>query len=337
MKKTNKAPNGTVTLMRASVCPKYGSAETIVTAEIPKPMPQENEILIKVSHALVTPTDCSFRTGDPFIARLFSGLLKPRIKVHGEMYAGVIEQLGSAVVGFKINDRVYGTNGMKLGSYADYICVKNTTVIRKIPQGIDSCDVITLLDGGITALPFLRDKGKIKSGQKVLIIGASGSVGSMGVQLAKHYGAHVTGVCSTSNIDIVKSLGCDEVIDYKMTDYTKQTITYDIIFDAVAKSSFSACKNILNEEGRYMTTVPTPSALLRLLFKKNQSGKKSLFAATGLRKPLQKHQDLEYLENLLKLKKIKPLMDTQYNLEDMTTAQKHVETGHKKGNVLIHI
>lgn len=323
--------------MKASVCPKYGTADIIVIKDIAKPIPKADEILVKVEYALVSPTDCSFRTGKPWIVRLFSGLLKPRVSVHGEMYSGVIEDLGSNVKNFEVGDRVYGSNGMKLGSYAEYNCVKDTTVIRKIPSNVESKHAITLLDGGITALPFLRDKGNIKEGQKVLIIGASGSVGSFGVILAKHFKAHVTGVCSTTNVELIKTLGCDEVIDYKKTDYTKLDKEYDIIFDAVGKSSFGACKNILSKEGRYLNTVPVLSTMLKALFKKNQKGKKDLFAATGLRKSPQKHEDLEILEGILVRENIKPLMDKEYPMDDIIQAQKYVESGHKKGNVLIKI
>ena len=323
--------------MKASVCPKYGSADIVVLKDIDKPIPKANEILIKVIYSLVTPTDCSFRTGKPLMARLFSGLLKPKVSVHGEMYAGVIEELGKDVEGFNVGDRVYGTNGMKLGSYAEYTCVKDTTVIRKVPDEIELSKIITLLDGGITSLPFLRDKGQVKEDQKVLVIGASGSVGSFGVLIAKHFKAHVTGVSSTSNIDLIKALGCDETIDYTVTDYTKQKVKYDIIYDAVGKSTFAACKNILTEQGRYMSTVPGPSAMLKALFKINQKGKKNMFAATGLRKTDLKHNDLEYLESMLLHGGIEPLMDKEYSLEEMTVAQKYVESGHKKGNVTIKI
>lgn len=323
--------------MKASVCLKYGPADIIEIQDIPKPVPKDDEILVKVEYALVTPTDCSFRTGKPFIARFFSGLLKPRISVHGEMYSGTIEKLGSRVQGFDIGDRVYGTNGMKLGSYAEYTCVKDNTVIRKVPEGVHLNEIITLLDGGVTSLPFLRDKGEIQEGQKVLIIGASGSVGSYGVTLAKYYNTHVTGVCSSSNLEAIKAQGCDEAIDYTKTDYTKLDMKYDIIYDAVGKSSFSQCKNILTPEGRYLSTVPTLKIVLKTIFKMNQKGKKSLFTATGLRKPEEKHKDLELLENLLQTGQIKPLMDKEYNFDEMIQAQKHVESGHKKGNVLIKI
>ena len=324
-------------MMRASIRPGLGGAEQTIVKEIPKPIPKEHQILIKVNHALVSPTDCSMKKEDPLFARFLFSLFKSKNKVYGEMYTGVIEKLGSSVIGFEVNDEVYGTNMMKLGAYAEYICVKDTTVIRKVPQGIKPEDVVTLIDGGITSLPFLRDKGEIIESQKVLIIGASGSVGSMGVQIAKHFKAHVTGVCSTENIDLVKSLGADQVIDYKVTDYTKQDIKYDIIYDAVGKSTFSACKDILKDEGRYMTTVPTLSSLWKLIFKVNQPGKKNLTAATGLRKQSLKHQDLEYLERLLKENIITPLIDSEYTLEEMPKALKRVDSGHKKGSVVIHI
>jgi len=323
--------------MKASVCPKYGKADIIVLKDVLKPLPKDDEIIVKVEYALVTPTDCSFRTGKPYMVRFFSGLTKPKISIHGEMYAGIVEETGKNVTEFMTGDRVYGTNGMKLGSYAEYICVKNSTVIRKIPSTVDSKQILTLLDGGITSLPYLRDKGEIKEGQKVLVIGAVGSVGSFGVILSKYFKAHVTGVASTSNISLMEELGCDEVIDYTKTDYTKSNSKYDIIFDAVGKSSFASCKSILSAEGRYMSTVPGPSAVLKGMLKIKQKGKKNLFTATGLRKAPQKHEDLSYLEGLLINQEIKPLMDKKYSLEQMIEAQKYVETGHKKGNVLIKI
>lgn len=323
--------------MKASVCPKYGTADIIVLKDVAKPRPKDDEIIVKVEYALVTPTDCSFRLGKPWIVRIFSGLTKPKISIHGEMYSGIVEETGKDVTKFKTGDRVYGTNGMKLGSYAEYICVKNSTVIRKTPSNVDSKQVLTLLDGGITSLPYLRDKGEIKQGQKVLIIGAVGSVGSFGVILSKHFKAHVTGVASTDNVSLMEELGCDEVIDYTEVDYTKLNNKYDIVFDAVGKSTFVSCKSILTTEGRYMSTFPGPSSMLKTLFRVKQKGKKNLFAATGLRKAPQKHKDLSYLEGLLVNQEIEPLMDKEYSLDQMIEAQKYVETGHKKGNVLIKI
>ena len=323
-------------LMKASVVSKRGT-EGISVKSIPKPVIQDNEILIKVSYAPVTPTDLVAVKGDPMMERIFTSLVRPKTGVYGEMYVGEIEEVGSEVSNFKAGDRVYGTNGMKLGAYAEYIRVKDTTVIRKVPSNVKDIDTLALLDGGITALPFLREKGLIKKGQKVLVIGASGSVGSMGVQIAKHFKAHVTGTCSTKNLDTIKSLGCDEVIDYTKTNYKDLNETYDIIFDAVGKSSFKECSHILTAEGRYLVTVPTPSIMLKNLFVKNQKGKKALFAATGLRKPNLKHIDLEFLEGLLESGEITPLVDKVFSLSEMAEAQKLVKSGRKTGNVIIKV
>ncbi len=322
--------------MKASVVSKQRSEGTTVKS-IGRPVPKESELLIKVTYAPVTPTDLVAVKGDPFMERVFTALMRPKTGVYGEMYTGIIEEIGSDVSNFKVGDRVYGTNGMKLGAYAEYILVKDTTVIRRVPENVKDINTLALLDGGITALPYLRDKGLIKEGQRVLVIGASGAVGSMGVQLAKYFKAHVTGIASTKNLETIKSLGCDEVIDYTKTKYEDLFETYDIIFDAVAKSSFKECSHLLTDEGRYLTTVPTPSIMLKNLFVKNQKGKKVLFAATGLRKPDQKHVDLEFLEGLLESGHITPLIDKVFDLSEMVEAQKLVKSGRKVGNVIIKV
>ncbi|AIO18395.1 Zinc-type alcohol dehydrogenase-like protein [Candidatus Izimaplasma bacterium HR1] len=324
-------------IMNACIVPKYGTEEDIIIREILKPIPREKELLIKVHYAPVTPTDLTSKKGDSFIFRLFSSLIRPKFGVYGEMYVGEVTEVGELVKDFNIGDLVYGTNGMKLGTYAEYVRVKDTTVIRKVPKGVEPINTLALLDGGITALPFLRDKGLIQKGQKVLIIGASGSVGSMGVQLAKNYGAIVTGVSGTSNQELLKDIGCDYVIDYTKTKYTESNYRYDIIFDAVGKSSFIECQNILTEKGSYLITVPDLPAMLKALFKVKQKNKKSLFAATGLRKPNLKNIDLDYLEGLLINKKITPVIEKIFDIKDMTKAQQHVRTGHKKGNIIVDL
>jgi len=324
-------------LMKASVVPKYGTEDSITIQEVEKPEVKANEILINVHYAPVTPTDLTSTKKDSFIFKVFSSLIRPKKGIYGEMYVGRVVEVGNDVNDFTVGDFVYGSNGMKLGTYAEYVVVKDKTVIRKIPKGIDPLNIIALLDGGITSLPYLSEKGEIKEGQSILIIGASGSVGSMGIQIAKHFGAVVTGVCSTNNLELVKDLGCDYTIDYTTTDYTKSTKTYDIVFDAVGKSSFKQCKNILTKQGRYMTTVPSPSAMFKAIFKFKQPHKKELFAATGLRKPHLKHKDLTYLENLLVNKELTPFIEKVYDISQMTEAQKHVRSGHKKGNVIVDL
>ena len=323
--------------MKATYCTKYGGPEVYQILEIDTPKPKENEVLVKVYRAIVSPTDGNFRSGKPLIARLFSGLLKPRVKIHGEMFVGKIVEIGNDITDFKVNDVVYGTNGMKLGAYAEYVSVDTKNTIKKVPTDIDYKDALTLLDGGITALPFLREAGKIKEGDSVLINGASGAVGSMAVMIAKHFGAKVTGVCSTINIENVTKLGADRVIDYKKEDFTKERNQYDIIFDAVGKSSYSSVKKALNETGIYLTTVPTPGVMIQALTKKKSNKKRASFMAAGLRKPNVKIEDLMYLEKLVISGELKPLHGKVYNLEDLGEAQVYVETGHKVGNVTIRV
>lgn len=323
--------------MKTTYCTKYGGPEVYQILEIDTPKPKENEVLVKVYSAIVSPTDGNFRSGKPLIARLFSGLLKPRVKIHGEMFAGKIEEVGSNVTDFKVNDMVYGTNGMKLGAYAEYLCVDVKSAIKKVPTDLDYKDALTLLDGGITALPFLKEAGKIKEGDSVLINGASGAVGSMAVMIAKHFKANVTGVCSTSNVEKVMSLGANQVIDYKKEDFTKNKNEYDIIFDAVGKSSYGKSKEALKETGIYITTVPTPGVMIQALTRKKSNKKRASFMAAGLRKPIVKIEDLNYLEELVRSGELKPLHGKVYNLEDLGEAQVYVETGHKVGNVTIRV
>ncbi len=226
---------------------------------------------------------------------------------------------------------------MKFGAYAEYVAVDVKNAIKKVPDNVDYKDALTLLDGGITALPFLKEAGKIKQGDTVLINGASGAVGSMAVMIAKHFGATVTGVCSGTNVESVKSLGADEVIDYTIKDFTKTNSKYDIIFDAVGKSTYKKTKNALTENGIYLTTVPTPGVMVSSMLSKKTDRKRAGFMAAGLRKPNVKINDMKYLEELLISKELSPLHGKTYALEELGVAQDYVETGHKVGNVSIDI
>ncbi|MDA3932317.1 MAG: NAD(P)-dependent alcohol dehydrogenase [Tenericutes bacterium] len=323
--------------MKTSYCAKYGGPEVYQIIDIDTPEPKENEVLVKVYRAVVSPTDGNFRSGKPLIARLFSGLFKPKMKIHGEMFVGEIVEVGTDVKYFKVNDMVYGTNGMKLGAYAEYVAVNVKNAIKKVPKDLDYKDVLPLIDGGITALPFLKEVGHIKAGDSVLINGSSGAVGSMAVMIAKHFKAEVTGVCSTNNVEKVKSLGADHVIDYKNEDFIKNNNKYDIIFDAVGKSSYGKAKSALIETGIYITTVPTPGVMIQALLRKKAKNKRASFMAAGLRKPNVKIEDLNYLEELVRSGELKPLHGKVYKLEDLGKAQIYVETGHKVGNVTIKV
>lgn len=323
--------------MKASICTKYGGPEVYKILDVGTPTPSANEILVKVKVAIVSPTDCNFRSGKPFISRLFSGLTKPKKQIHGEMFAGTVEAIGDDVTTFQIGDRVYGTNGMKLGAYAEYVCVDVKEAVKKIPEELSFEHAITLLDGGITALPFLREAGAIQAGDHALINGASGAVGSMGVMIAKHFGATVTGVCGPDNVENVRSLGADHVVNYHEEDYASGNATYDIIFDAVGKSSYAKAKKVLSKQGIYLTTVPTPGLLLGALFSKPKRNGKAGFMAAGLRKVAVKLQDMAHLEQLVINGELKPLIGKRFTLDQLSEAQTYVETGHKVGNVLIEI
>jgi NADPH:quinone reductase-like Zn-dependent oxidoreductase len=237
------------------------------------------------------------------------------------------------VTRFKPGDRVFGFD--MFGAYAEYKCMPEDGALVIKPANMSYEEAASVPNGALTALPFLRDKGGIQSGQSVLIYGASGSVGAAAVQLAKYYGAKVTGVCSTVHLEWVRSLGADQVIDYTREDFTGNGKTYDIIFDTVGKRSFSECKSSLTDEGIYLTTVPTPVVMLQALLPAKSGGKKVRFVAAGLRPAREKIKDLNFLTGLIEAGKLKAAIDRVYPLEQMAEAHRYVEQGHKKGNVVI--
>ncbi len=323
--------------MKAIVYTKYGSPEVLKLEDIEKPVPKENEVLIKVQASTVTATDCVFRKGEPKFSRLFTGITKPKNPVLGSEFAGEIETIGSGVKFFKPGDKVYGTTP-GAGSYQEFIClVENKATLAKMPSNKSYEEAIACCDGFLTALPFLRDKGKIQKGNKVLIIGASGSVGSAAVQLAKYFEADVTGVCSTSSSDLVKSIGADKVIDYTKGDFTKNSETYDIIFDLVGKTSFSQCKNSLKPNGKFLQAAVTLKVFPSVLWTSISSSKKSLIMATGLRPPAERTKDLKFITELAESGKIKSIIDKIFPMEEIAEAHRYVDKGHKKGNVIISI
>jgi NADPH:quinone reductase-like Zn-dependent oxidoreductase len=319
--------------MKAIVYTKFGPPDVLQLKEVEKPAPKADEVLIRIYATTVAAEDPRIRASPGL-----NGLGKPRKPILGFYLAGEIVSTGRDVKRFSIGDRVYGNTGLKiLSTYAEYTCMPEDGALAIKPANLTYEDSAAIPNGALTALPFLRDQGKIRSGQKVLINGASGTVGTCAVQVAKYYGAEVTGVCSTTNLELVKSLGADHVIDYTQEDFTQSGQTYDIIFDAVGKSSFSRCKSSLKDGGIYLTTVPTPGGMLQSLWTSIAGGKKVAFAATGLRPARDKAKDLAFIRELVESGRIKAVIDRRYPLEQIAEAHRYVEKGHKKGDVVITV
>ncbi len=321
--------------MKAIRAMKYGGPEVLKIHEVPKPLPKDNEVLIRIKATIAAYPDCAFREGKPLVSRFFTGLVRPK-QIPGDVFAGIVESTGKAVSQFKAGDEVYGSSGSSFGTNAQYITLSEDQAIAAKSQSISFEEAAAISEGVLTALPFLRDKGKIKKGQKVLINGASGGVGVAAVQIAKYFGADVTAVCGPENIELVKSIGAKRAIDYTKDDFTASGDKYDIIFDAVAKSSFSRCKKALTEEGIYLTTVPSASIMLNMLLS-SFSKRKAVFAATGLRKPAEKREDLNLISAMIDTGKLKAIIGRTFTLEQMADAHRYVGTGHKKGNCVIQV
>ncbi len=316
--------------MKAIVYTKFGSPEVLHLQEVEKPTPKANDVLIKIYATTVVKEDPDLRASPGF-----NGFLKPRNPILGQELAGEVEAIGKDVTRFRPGDQVFGID--MFGAYAEYKCMPENGALAIKPVNMSYAEAASVPNGSLTALPFLRDKGNIRSGQTVLIYGASGSVGAAAVQLANYYRAKVTGVCSTANIEWVKSLGADQVIDYTQEDFTKNGKTYDIIFDTVGKRSFSECKGSLTNGGIYLTTIPMPVIMLQVLWTSVAGGKKAKFAATGLRPTREKAKDLVFLTQLIEAGKLRAVIDRSYPLEKIVDAHRYVEKGHKKGNVVITV
>ena len=321
--------------MKAVVYTKYGPPEVLQLKEVEKPTPKDNELLIRIYATTVTATECTFRKGEPFISRLFTGLTKPKITTLGEELAGEIEAVGKDVTLFRVGDQIFGTAGPGFGANAEYICLSQDGVLAVKPSNMNYEEAASSVDGFLTALPFLRDKGNIQTGQKVLVYGASGSVGAAAVQVARYFEAEVTGVCSSANVELVKSLGATKVIDYTKEDFTKSGQGYDIIFDTVGKTSFSRCKNSLNQKGIFLEAGIGLGVFYHVLWTSMFGSKKARIAATGLRPPNERTIDLIFLKELMESGKIQPVIDRRYPLEQIVEAHSYVDKGHKKGNVVI--
>lgn len=319
--------------MKAVICTKYGAPEVLQIKEKDKPQPRENEVLIKIHASSIAHVDCAFRKGEPFISRLFTGISKPKHEVPGDILSGEIESVGKDVRLFKKGDKVFGHAGVTFGAHGEYICLSEKEALIKKPDNMSHAEAAAISYSAMTALPFLKDYSSIKKGDKVLVNGASGAIGTFAVQIANYFGAEVTGVCGSSNIEMVKSQGAKYAIDYTKEDFTNSSSKFDVVFDAVGKSSYSKCKKVLKEDGIYLTTVPTFDVMVKTLF----GSKKAKFVATGLRKVPEKIKDLEYLKEMFDGGHIKPVIDKCYSLEQIVDAHLYVDKGHNKGNVVLKI
>ncbi|SFA99181.1 MULTISPECIES: NAD(P)-dependent alcohol dehydrogenase [unclassified Bacillus (in: firmicutes)] len=322
--------------MKAIVYSNYGPPDVLKLTEVVKPIPKDNEILVKVKATTVTVADIrsrSFTVPPAFWlpARITLGFRQPKKEILGMELAGEVESVGKEVKRFKQGDQVFAASLVGFGAYAEYKCLPEDGPVSIKPSNITYSEAAAIPIGARTALYFLR-KANIQSGHRVLVYGASGSVGSYAVQIAKNFGAIVTGVCSTTNLELVKSLGADKVIDYTAEDFSRINERYDVVFEAVNKSSFSACMKLLKKDGIYINvTEPLPS--VRMIWTKLTSRKKVLLS----RNSPETSEALEFLKELVETGKLKVVIDRYYEFEEIVEAHRYVEKGHKKGNVVINV
>jgi len=321
--------------MQAIVCTKYGGPEVLELQEVDKPQPKDQEVLVRVYAASITTADTLMRKADPFIARFFLGLTKPRHSIMGTGFAGVVEAIGASVTRFEVGQPVFGETATNFSANAEYVAVSEKGVILNKPASLSYEEAATICDGMLTSWNFLREIGKVKSGQKVLINGASGSLGTAAVQIAKYFGAHVTGVCSTRNVELVKSLGADEVIDYKTTDFTKGSERYDIVYDTIGKNTFPQCKPVLAKQGMYLSPVMKVPLLLQMMKASIiRTAQKPLFAATGLLSEEKLREMASELIEPMQNGYLKIVLDKGYTLSEIPEAHRYIESGRKRGNVV---
>ncbi len=313
--------------MKAAVYTQYGPPEVLQVKDVEKPSFKDNEILLKVEATAVNSGDLRLRKADPFAVRFLFGLMKPRIQILGSVFSGIVEKVGKDVKRFRPGDEVFGHTDMRFGAYGEYVVVPESGSLALKPARLSYVEAAVIPFGGVTALHFLK-KISIKPGQKVLINGASGAVGSAAVQLAKYFGSRVTGICSTANVDMVKSLGADHVIDYTHDDYTKAGETYDVVFDTVNKLPFSTGLQLLTKDGLMILSSAEMPEMLHGFWTSITSTRKVLTGVIS-----HSAEDIDFLKKLVEMDSFKPVLDRTYALEKITEAHAYVERGHKKGNV----
>jgi NADPH:quinone reductase-like Zn-dependent oxidoreductase len=314
--------------MRAVVHDRYGPPDVLRLEEVERPEPKENEVLVKVHATTVTRSDCGYRAAHPFFSRIFTGLRRPKNRIGGMELAGVVEAVGAAVSEFDVGDEVFG---LRSGAHAEYVCVREQGALAHMPTGMSFEEAAPVSDGAIIALACLR-KAELREGQRIAIYGASGAIGTAAVQLARHFGAHVTAVCNTKNVEIVRSLGPDEVVDYLQEDFTKNGETYDVVLDAVGKHSFRRCRRSLKPGGRFIETdlgfmwhVPPLALASRLIGDKKVT----------IPLPRYTKENVLFVKGVVEAGGFRAVIDRRYPLEDVVEATRYVETGQKTGNVVL--
>jgi len=319
--------------VKAIVYTQYGPPEVAQLKEIPQPLPKENEILVKVHCSTVNRTDAGFRSAQYFISRFWTGLFRPKHQVLGCEFAGVVAATGAQVKTFKTGDKVFGFNDKTCGGHGEYLTIAETDAVATMPHNAGFEQAAALSEGAHYALVDIR-AAKVEAGQHVLVYGATGAIGSAAVQLLKYFGARVTAVCNSKNVELVKSLGADFVIDYETTDFTATNERYNFIFDAVGKSAFGICKPLLTEKGIYISTELGKNSenVFLALSTSIGAGKKVLFPIPSIDK-----KDINFLKERFEQGHFKPVLDKQFRLEQIVEAYKYVDSGQKVGNVLLKI
>ncbi len=319
--------------MRAAVHTSYGPPDVVRIAEVDKPTAKDNELLVKVHATTVNRTDCGFRAAKPFFSRFFTGLVRPRATVLGCEFAGQVEAVGSGVRSFEVGDRVFGFSGDRFGAHAEYLTIPEDDAVATMPADLSYEEAAPSTEGAHYALTGIRG-AKVQRGQDVLVYGATGAIGSAAVQLLKSLGANVTAVCGTEHVELVRGLGADRVIDYTTEDFTKDEQAYDLVHDAVGKSSFGRCRRLLKPGGIYLSTDLGPLSqnpflvLVTPLF----GGKKVIFPL-----PKRDPEMMSYFKGLIESGQFKPLIDRRYPLDQIVEAYRYVETGQKVGNVVVSV
>ena len=317
--------------MRAVVHDRYGPPEVLRLEDVERPAPKDDEVLVKIRATTVNRTDCGFRSAEYFVSRVYTGLFRPKRKILGSEFAGEVETVGAGVTEFKVGDPVFGVNVPNYGTHAEFVAVRESAPIAGLPAGLTFEQAASVCDGAMLAIGLLRRAGPLQ-GRRIVVYGASGAIGTAGVQLAKHLGAHVTAVCNTKNVKLVRSLGADEVIDYTQDDFTKNGETYDVILDSVGKHSFRRSRDSLRPGGIFLVTDGFENFPLALWTWK--IGDKRVVWDIP---PRYRKQDVVFFKELIEAGDYRPVVDRTYPLEQVVEASRYVETGQKTGNVVLTV